>query len=56
MQPTHKDFFTTQSTQLTQELERIYIQSQNLFTKYATKSFLCITQPFCDFAKDFDLE
>ncbi|TLD92441.1 ABC transporter [Helicobacter magdeburgensis] len=56
LQPTHKDFFTTQSTQLTKELEQIYIQAQNLFTKYATKSFLVYHPAFGDFARDFDLE
>ena len=56
LQPTHKDFFTTQSTQLTKELEQIYIQAQNLFAKYATKSFLVYHPAFGDFARDFDLE
>lgn len=56
LQPTHKDFFTTQSTQLTKELEQIYIQAQNLFTKYAAKSFLVYHPAFGDFARDFDLE
>ncbi len=56
LQPTHKDFFNAQSAQLTKELEQIYIQAQNLFTKYTTKSFLVYHPAFGDFARDFDLE
>lgn len=56
LQPTHKDFFNAQSAQLTKELEQIYIQAQNLFTKHTTKSFLVYHPAFGDFARDFDLE
>lgn len=56
MQPKHQDFFTTQSKQLIQELDRLYSQAQNLFTKYTQKSFLVYHPAFGEFAKDFGLE
>lgn len=56
MQPEYKDFFTAQSKQLTQELERIYSQAKALFATNTQKNFLVYHPAFGDFAKDFNLE